>query len=149
MLFIFLDPNHPATNKGLLSLISSGHPTRAPQKTAEDTKNILQQQQTLIQDQQLSQLELLQSQFQVMGYSDEQVRETMALYEQQFQLQREQLQAQMQAADIMPKKILHNALYLMVANLPSEEELEAVETMTRTEENRNGDHISIVTMVNI
>ncbi|KAJ5602113.1 hypothetical protein N7510_011647 [Penicillium lagena] len=145
----FLDPNHPATNGGLLGLVSGGHLTRDPKKTMEDTKSILQQQEAFLQEQQSCQLELLHSQFQAMGYSDLQARETIALYEQQFQLQREQLQTQIQGAGMMPRKILKDVLYLMVVNLPTEEELAAAKMAMASAEKHDGNRRNVVTLVNV
>lgn len=57
----------------------------------EDTKRMLQQQDAFLQEEHNCQLELLRSQFQAMGCSNLQARKIIALYEQQFQLHREQL----------------------------------------------------------
>ncbi|GAD99667.1 conserved hypothetical protein [Paecilomyces variotii No. 5] len=145
----FLDPNHPATNGGLLGLVSGGHLTRDPKKMMEDTKKMLQQQESLMIEQQDTQLELLRKQFQAMGYSDQQARETIAIYEQQFQLQREQMRTQMEATNYMPRNILRNVLYLMIVNLPNKEELAAAETAMVAEENQSGSREGSVTMVNV
>lgn len=110
---------------------------------------MLQQQEAFLQEQQNYQLELLHSQFQAMGYSDLQARETIALYEQQFQLQREQLQTQIQGADIMPRKILKNVLYLMVVNLPNKEELAAAKMAMMPDEEHDGNRRNLVAMVNV
>ncbi|KAL1859224.1 hypothetical protein Plec18170_002340 [Paecilomyces lecythidis] len=145
----FLDPNHPATNGGLLGLVSGGHLTRDPKKMMEDTKKMLQQQQSLMIEQQQAQLELLHKQFQAMGYSDQQARETISIYEQQFQAQREQLQTQMEATDFMPRKIVRNVLYLMIVNLPNKEELAAAETVMAADGNQSDGRGGSVTMVNV
>jgi hypothetical protein len=115
----------------------------------EDTKRLYQQQEKLIYEQQNSQLELLRSQFQAMGFSEQQQREYIAAYEQQFQLQRDQLQAQIKGTEMMPRKILRNVLYLMVVNLPTEEEVEAARMATNTDEEDDGSQRSLVTMVNV
>lgn len=112
-------------NGGLLGLVSGGRLTRDPEKTRQETQNLLQQQAALLQEQQNSQLEQLHNQFKAMGYSDEHVRESMAIYEQQFQQQREQFQTQIQSASAMSRKISRDVLYLMIVNLPTEEEMEA------------------------
>ncbi|KAJ5198549.1 uncharacterized protein N7498_007666 [Penicillium cinerascens] len=145
----FLDPNHPANNGGLLGLISGGHLTRDPKKTMEDTKNLYQQQAELIIEQQNSQLELLRSQFQAMGFSEQQQHEYISAYEQQFQLQQDQLQAQIKGTEMMFRKILKNVLYLMVVNLPTDEEVEAARMATNTDEEDDGSQRSFVTMVNV
>ncbi|KAJ5305639.1 uncharacterized protein N7443_005299 [Penicillium atrosanguineum] len=145
----FLDPNHPASNGGLLGLISGGHLTRDPKKIMEDTKSSYQQQERLIYEQQDSQLELLRSQFQAMGFSEKQQSDYIASYEQQFQLQRDQLKAQIKGTEMMHRKILRNVLYLMVVNLPTEEEVEAARMATNTDEEDNGSQRSFVTMVNV
>lgn len=115
----------------------------------EDTKSILQQQEAFLQEQQNCQLELLHNQFQAMGYSNLQARETIALYEQQFELQREHLQTRIQRADIMHRKILRNVLYLMVVNLPTEEELATAKMAMTSDEELDGNRRSLVTMVNV
>ncbi|CEJ56786.1 hypothetical protein PMG11_02984 [Penicillium brasilianum] len=145
----FLDPNHPASNGGLLGLISGGHLARDPKKTMEDTKSLYQQQAKIIYEQQDSQLELLRTQFRAMGFSEQQQHEYIATYEQQFQLQRDQLQAQMKGLEIMPRKILKNVLYLMVVNLPTEEEVEAVRVATNTDEEDDGSQRSFPNMVTV
>lgn len=109
----------------------------------EDTKNVLQQQESLIKEQQEGQLELLRMQFQAMGYSQDQMRETMSIYENQFQLQRDQLQTQIEGTTQLPRKIVRNVLYLMIVNLPNKEEIAAVK------ENENIVQGDSVTMVNV
>jgi hypothetical protein len=115
----------------------------------EDTKVLYQQQVKLIYEQQDSQLELLRSQFQAMGFSEQQQSEYIATYEQQFQLQRDQLQAQMKGMEIMPRKILRNILYLMIVNLPTEEEVEAARMATNTDGEDDGSQRSFANMVNV
>jgi hypothetical protein len=115
----------------------------------EDTKNLYQQQEKFIHEQQDSQLELLRSQFQAMGFSEQQQRNYIATYEQQFQLQRDQLKAQIKGMELMPRKILRNVLYLMVVNLPTEEEFEAARMATNVVEEDDGSQRSFVTMVNV
>lgn len=115
----------------------------------EDTKNLYQQQANLIQEQQDSQLQLLRSQFQALGFSEQQQREYIATYEQQFQLQREQMQVQIGGMEVMHRKILRNVLYLMIVNLPSEEEVEAARIATSTDEEDDGSQRSFVSMVNV
>ncbi|KAJ5569152.1 hypothetical protein N7450_011638 [Penicillium hetheringtonii] len=145
----FVDPNHPASNGGLLGLISGGHLTRDPKKTMEDTKSLYLQQEKLIHEQQDSQLELLRSQFQAMGFSDQQQRDYIAIYEQQFQQQRDQLKTQIEGTEMIPRKILRNVLYLMVVNLPTEEEIEAARMATNADEVDNGRQKSFVSIVNV
>ncbi|KAJ6000789.1 hypothetical protein N7481_001198 [Penicillium waksmanii] len=145
----FLDPNHPASNGGLLGLVSGGNLTIDPKKAMEDTKSLYQQQEKLIDEQQNSLLEMCRSQFQAMGLSEQQLCEYVAAYEQQFQLQRDQLQAQIKATEIMPRKILRNVLYLMVVNLPTEEEVEVARMATNTDEEDDGRQRSLVTMINV
>ena len=50
---------------------------------------------------------------------------------------------------MMPRKILKNVLYLMVVNLPTEEEIEAAKMATNTDEEGYGSERSLVTMVNV
>lgn len=130
-------------------MVSGGHLTRDPKKMMEDTEKMLQQQQSLMIEQQQAQLELLHQQFQAMGYSDQQARETISIYEQQFQAQREQLQAQMEVTDFMPRKIVRNVLYLMIVNVPNKEELAAAETVMAADGNQSGGRDGSVTMVNV
>lgn len=145
----FLDPNHPASNGGLAGLISGGHLTRDPKKAMEDTKTLYQRQEKIIHEQQNSQLEILRGQLQAMGLSGQQIGQYIAVYEQQFQLQRDQLQGQMKATEMMPRKILRNVLYLMVVNLPTEEEVELARKATNTDEQNGGSQTSLATMVNV
>ena len=114
----------------------------------EGTKQMLETQREYLHNQQDRQLELLHSQFQAMGCSDQQTRETIALYQQQFQLQQEQLQTQIQGADAMPRKILRDVLYLMIVNLPSEQELEAAKTAMASQTD-DGSGEGLVTTVHL
>lgn len=115
----------------------------------EDTKSLYQQQEKLIDEQQNSQLEMLRSQFRAMGLSERQCHEYIAAYEQQFQLQRDQLQAQIKATEMMSRKILRNVLYLMVVNLPTEEEVEVARMATNKDEEDDGSQKGLVTMINV
>lgn len=112
-------------------------------------RDILQQQETALHEQQSCQLELLRGQFQAMGHSEQQKSDMMAVYEQQFELQREQFRSQIKGVDMAPRKIMKDILYLMVVNLPTGEELEAARTAMTTDENNEVNHRSSVAMVNI
>lgn len=116
----------------------------------EDKKSLYQQQEKFIYEQQDSQLELLRSQFQAMGFSEQQQqRNYIAAYEQQFQLQRDHLKAQIKGTEMMTRKILRNVLYLTVVNLPTEEEIEAARMATNVVEEDDGSQRNFVTMVNV
>ncbi|KAJ6166988.1 hypothetical protein N7470_002435 [Penicillium chermesinum] len=144
-----LDPNHPASNGGLLGLISGGRLTKDPKKAMEEAKDMLQQQERRMIEQQNSQLEHLRSQCQARGFSEQQQREYVAAYELQFQLQQEQLQSQAKRMEVMPRKIMRNILYLMVVNLPTEEEVEAARMVTKKNEEDDNSSGSLVNMVNV
>lgn len=109
---------------------------------------MINQQLALLEEQRISQLELLHNQFQAMGYSDLQMQEFTALYEQQFEQQRQQLQSQILGANTLPRKISRNVLYLMIVNLPNEEEIEIAKmAMSDQEDDSRSQHA--VMMVNV
>lgn len=130
-------------------MLSGGKLTIDPKKKMQDTKSLFMQQEKLFSEHQDSQLELLRSQFQAMGFSEQQQRDYIATYEQQFQLQRDQLNAQIKGVEIMPRKILKNILYLMVVNLPTEEELNAANLTMKKDEEDVSSQRNLVTMINV
>ncbi|OKP11358.1 hypothetical protein PENSUB_3129 [Penicillium subrubescens] len=115
----------------------------------ESANSLYEQQEKLIYEQQDSQLELLRRQFRAMGFSEQQQRQHIATYEWQFQLQRDQLQAQRNGMEIIPRKILRNVLYLMIVNLPTEEEVEAARMAMNADEDDDGSQRSFASMVNV
>ena len=58
-------------------------------------------------------------------------------------------ETQIQGADIIPRKILKNVLYLMVVNLPSEEELAAAKMAMTSDEKHGHSRRNLVNMVNV
>lgn len=109
---------------------------------------MINQQLALLEEQRISQLELLHNQFQAMGYSDLQMQEFTALYEQQFEQQRQQLQSQILGANTLPRKISRNVLYLMIVNLPNEEEIEIAKMALSDKEDDSRSQHSVM-MVNV
>ncbi|KAF5536398.1 hypothetical protein FMEXI_10344 [Fusarium mexicanum] len=121
----YLDPNHPASNGGLLGLLSGGKLTPDREKQVESMRSAMAEQEQAIRDQQALQMSNLGSVLQGMGLTPEQKRSYIEQYESAYELQLQQLQQQSELLEHRQRRINRNILYLMVVNMPSGEELDA------------------------
>jgi len=87
----YLDPNHPATNGGLLGLVSGGHLT---EKLNQRAQSNLRAQTQAIRDQQAAMIESLRQQLTLMNLPPEQEQAYMDHYMAAFELQEQQLSQQ-------------------------------------------------------
>lgn len=90
----YLDPNHPASNGGLLGLLSGGKLTRDPEKQKEAMKSAMAAQEKAVRDQQAAQMASLGTALQGMGLTPEQQRDYIQQYEIAYAMQQQQFQQQ-------------------------------------------------------
>ncbi|KAF5700761.1 hypothetical protein FGLOB1_10553 [Fusarium globosum] len=120
----YLDPNHPASNGGLLGLLSGGKLTPNIEKQKESMRSTMANQEQLIRDQQSSQMEYLISVLQGMDLTAEEKQAYIQQYESAYELQLQQFQHQSELSENGQRRISRNILYLMIVNLPTPEEIE-------------------------
>lgn len=90
----YLDPNHPATNGGLLGLVSGGHLTPNVEKTNQRMHSSLQAQAQATREQQSAMMDGLRQQLKLMNLPCEQEQAYIKQYEDAFQLQDQQMSQQ-------------------------------------------------------
>lgn len=93
----YLDPNHPATNGGLLGLISGGKLTPNVEESAERTRSMLDGYKNTVQEQQSAMIANLRQQLSVMHLPAEQEQAYIKQYEDAFRLQDQQMTEQEEA----------------------------------------------------
>ncbi|KAF5632677.1 hypothetical protein F52700_6213 [Fusarium sp. NRRL 52700] len=143
----YLDPNHPASNGGLLGLLSGGKLTPDLEKQRETMHSALAEQEQAIRDQQALQMSNLGSVLQGMGLTPEQQRSYIEQYESAYELQLQQFQQQSELMEHGQRRINRNILYLMIVNMPSEEELEAARRQKSVQNSRQiSNDVSIQTV---
>ncbi|QGI82561.1 hypothetical protein CEK25_009290 [Fusarium fujikuroi] len=120
----YLDPNHPASNGGLLGLLSGGKLTPNIEKQKESMRSAMANQEQLMRDQQSSQMENLISVLQGMDLTAEEKQAYIQQYESAYELQLQQFQHQSELLENGQRRISRNILYLMIVNLPTPEEIE-------------------------
>ncbi|CAK7224210.1 hypothetical protein SEUCBS140593_005495 [Sporothrix eucalyptigena] len=121
----YLDPNHPASNGGLLGLISGGKLTPNVEKQKETMRSAKATQEQAIRDQQAAQMANLNQVLQGMGLTPEQQQDYIRQYESAYELQLQQFQQQSELLEQSHRRINRNILYLLIVNMPTEAELEA------------------------
>lgn len=140
----YLDPNHPATNGGLLGLISGGLLTPSVEKMNQRMEMSLQTQNQAMLEQQSATMESLHQQLKMMKLSPEQEQAYMKQCTDAFELQEQQMsqQAQMMKNGTGPVRkiwvrlysllckesmitdsLFQNVSYLMIVEMPSGEEI--------------------------
>ncbi|KAI1322412.1 hypothetical protein F5Y16DRAFT_41407 [Xylariaceae sp. FL0255] len=121
----YLDPNHPATNGGLLGLISGGKLTPNSEKANERMQSSLRGYAEAAQEQQLATMDNLRKQLALMNLTPEQEESMIKQYEDAYQLQEQQLRQQEQLYNkgIGPVRKIYNVSYLMIVEIPSEEQI--------------------------
>ena len=90
----YLDPNHPATNGGLLGFVSGGHLTPSIEKVNQRMQSSLRAQTQAIQEQQSATMDGLRQQLRLMDLPPEQEQGFIKQYEDAFRLQEQQLSQQ-------------------------------------------------------
>lgn len=90
----YLDPTHPASNGGLLGLLSGGKLTPNMEKQKESMRSAMAAQEQAIRDQQSLQMANLNQVLQGMGLTPEQQRDYVKQYEQAYEMQLQQFQQQ-------------------------------------------------------
>ncbi|TPX18557.1 uncharacterized protein E0L32_002414 [Thyridium curvatum] len=123
----FLDPNHPASNGGLLGLLSGGKLTPNMEKQKESMRSAMAAQEQAIRDQQSLQMANLNQVLQGMGLTPEQQRDYVKQYEQAYEMQLQQFQQQSELLEHGQRRINRNILYLLIVNMPTGAELEAAQ----------------------
>lgn len=113
----YLDPNHPASNGGLLGLVSGGKltPDRAKQTAAMQTAMATQEQ--AVRDQQTAQLANLGQVLQGMDLTPEQRQEYIQQYQSAYDLQLQQFQQQSDLLEQSQRRInrVRCLLFLVLA----------------------------------
>ena len=110
----FLDPNHPATNGGLLGLVSGGKLTQNYEKQKEQIKEALLSQEQAIRDLQSTQMENLHTSLQAMGLTPEQQHDYIQQIETANALQLGQFQSQSQMLENSHRRINRVRNYLSI-----------------------------------
>ena len=90
----YLDPNHPASNGGLLGLLSGGKLTPDPEKQKEQMRVAMADQAEVVRDMQSAQMANLYAALQGMGLTPQQQRDYIQQYETANALQLQQLEEQ-------------------------------------------------------
>ncbi|CAK7222647.1 hypothetical protein SBRCBS47491_004930 [Sporothrix bragantina] len=121
----FLDPNHPASNGGLLGLVSGGKLTPDREKQKETIRSAMADQEQAVRSQQAAQMAQLDQVLQGMNLTPEQRTEYIQQYESAYELQLQQFQQQSDLLEQGQRRINRNILYLLIVNMPTEAELEA------------------------
>lgn len=121
----YLDPNHPATNGGLLGLVSGGHLTPDAEKLNQRMQSSLHAQTKAIQEQQAATMENLGQQLKLMNLPPAQEQAYIKQYEDAFQLQEQQLsqQAKLVNNGTGQMRTIWNVSYLMIVELPTDEQI--------------------------
>ncbi|KIW19491.1 hypothetical protein PV08_00063 [Exophiala spinifera] len=128
----YLDPTSAASNGGLLGLVSGGKLTRDPEKTKQSIQAQFEAQERAIQEQQSIVMAGLQQQLQAMSLSPAQQQQYIKQYQDIYEGQLQQVRQQ---SDLFTKGKLHrriDVLYLMIVDMPSDEEMETARTQLRT-----------------
>ncbi|KAL1889510.1 hypothetical protein Sste5346_008888 [Sporothrix stenoceras] len=126
----YLDPNHPASNGGLLGLVSGGKLTPNLEKQKETMRTAMAAQEQVVRDQQAAQMANLDQVLQGMDLTLEQRQEYIRQYESAYELQLQQFQQQSYLLEQGHRRINRNILYLLIVNMPTEAELEAARSGT-------------------
>ncbi|CAK7263296.1 hypothetical protein SEPCBS57363_000495 [Sporothrix epigloea] len=121
----FLDPNHPASNGGLLGLVSGGKLVPDRQKQKETMQSAMAVQEQAVREQQAAQMAQLDQVLEGMNLTPAQRRDYIQQYENAYTLQLQQLQQQTDLLEQGQRRINRNILYLLIVNMPTEAELEA------------------------
>lgn len=90
----FLDPNHPASNGGLLGLVSGGKLVPDRQKQKETMQSAMAVQEQAVREQQAAQMAQLDQVLEGMDLTPAQRRDYIQQYENAYELQLQQLQQQ-------------------------------------------------------
>ncbi|KEF54375.1 uncharacterized protein A1O9_09541 [Exophiala aquamarina CBS 119918] len=90
----YLDPNHPATNGGLLGLLSGGHLTPNAEKVNQRMQSPLHAQIQAIQEQQSATMDILRQQLTLMDLPPEQEQAVIKQYKDVFQVQEQHVSQQ-------------------------------------------------------
>ncbi|KAK5064776.1 hypothetical protein LTR84_000610 [Exophiala bonariae] len=120
-----LDPNHPATNGGLLGLISGGYLTPNADKAKQRMQSSLDAQTQAIQKQQEAMMNSLHQQLTLMNLPPEQERAYIQQYKDAFQLQEQQLaqQTKLLNSGAGHGRRIWTLSYLMIVEIPSDEQI--------------------------
>ncbi|CAK7209645.1 hypothetical protein SCUCBS95973_000510 [Sporothrix curviconia] len=121
----FLDPNHPASNGGLLGLVSGGKLTPDREKQKETIRAAMATQEQAVRDQQTAQMAQLDQVLQGMDFSPAQQQDYIQQYESAYEMQLQQFRQQSDLLEQGQRRINKNILYLLIVNMPTEAELEA------------------------
>ncbi|KAF7596221.1 hypothetical protein BBP40_002753 [Aspergillus hancockii] len=119
----YLDPNHPATNGGLLGLISGGYLTSDPQKGKQREMAALEEQAKAVHEQHEVELAQLQERLRNMRASPETRQKYIQDLEQSYQQQLDQISLQREYIGKGKRRITKDVLYLMIVDMPSKGEL--------------------------
>ncbi|CAK7267597.1 hypothetical protein SEPCBS119000_002631 [Sporothrix epigloea] len=121
----YLDPNHPASNGGLLGLVSGGKLVPNREKQKEAMQSVVAVQEQAVRDQQAAQMAQLDQVLEGMDLTPAQRQDYIQQYESAYEQQLQQLQQQTDLLEQGQRRINRNILYLLIVNMPTEAELEA------------------------
>ncbi|KNG90957.1 hypothetical protein ANOM_000717 [Aspergillus nomiae NRRL 13137] len=115
----YLDPNHPATNGGLIGLLSGGVLTPDPETRRRKALRRVEEEEQRVMEQYYQQMDSIRSQNQSRWEIDRQIRQC----DEQFAPRFEEFRERRQEAQGKQRNIRKNVLYLTIVNKPTEREL--------------------------
>ncbi|KAB8239667.1 uncharacterized protein BDW43DRAFT_305434 [Aspergillus alliaceus] len=115
----YLDPNHPATNGGLIGLLSGGVLTPDPESRRLKALKRIEEEEHQVMDQYYQQMHSIRNQNQTQIEIDRQLQRCEEDYASRLEVFRERRRE----AQGSKRQIKKNILYLTIVNKPSEEEL--------------------------
>ncbi|KAE8153103.1 hypothetical protein BDV25DRAFT_137174 [Aspergillus avenaceus] len=128
----YLDPNHPVNNGGLLGLISGGHLTSNAQEIRRTGMGTIATQERMVHEQYNAQMAQLQEQMRSQHMSPQVQRAYIENLTATYQQQIGQIDSQRELAERGQRKLTRDLLYLMIVDMPSEEELGIAQAQLNT-----------------